>query len=86
MLETLWMEEFKFGEDKFKFDDSGDINLGYDILMWRSEGSTSIHDVVAEYHPEHTSITYIDHPNPTTRQLLEDLKVGPHSVILMHKH
>lgn len=80
------MQEFKLREKTYKFDSSGDINLGYDIVMWRSEGS-KIHvlEVVAEYHPLSNSITYMDHQEASTRQHLEDLKVGPHTVTLMHK-
>lgn len=77
------MQEFKLREKTYKFDSSGDINLGYDIVMWRSEGSKI--EVVAEYHPLSNSITYMDHQKASTRQLLEDLKVGPRAVPLMHK-
>lgn len=82
------MSEFKLGEKSYKFNSNGDINLGYDIVMWRSEGGKIyVHDTVAEYHPLYNNITYMDQQKPEMRQLLEDLKVGsnPHapSVTLM---
>lgn len=81
------MQEFKLREKTYKFDSSGDINLGYDVVMWTSEGS-KIPDleVVAEYHPLSNNFTYMDHLKASTRQLLEDLKVGPPAVTLMLKH
>lgn len=86
MLQALWMGEFKLREKRYKFDSNGDINLGYDIVMWRSEGGKiHVQDVVAEYHPLYDNITYVDHQKSRTRQLLEEMKVGPHSVTLVHK-
>lgn len=86
MLEALWMAAFELREKQYKFDSNGDINLGYDIVMSRSEGSKiHAHDRVAEYHPLNDSITYMDHQHPSTRQLLEELEVGPAYVTLMHK-
>lgn len=79
MLKALRTEEFKLGEKKYRFDDNGDINLGYDIIMWRSEGRDHVHDVVAEYNPLFNNITYMDQQAPGTRHLLEELEVGPHS-------
>lgn len=86
VLKALWMGEFSLREKSYQFDSSGDINLGYDIVMWRAEAEKiHVHDVVAEYHPLYDNITYMDQQKPRTRQLLEDLKVGPRSVTLMLK-
>lgn len=80
----MWMQEFKLRGKSYKFDSRGDINLGYDVTMWRSDGGNiHVHDVVAEYHPHNSSFT---HTNLSTTQHLQDLKVGPHSAALMPFH
>lgn len=80
MLKTLWIQDFKLREESYGFDNSGDINLGYDVTMWRSVGGKiHVHDVVAEYHPQHN----FTHTNHSTTRQLQDLKVGPHSAALM---
>ncbi|KAF3840241.1 hypothetical protein F7725_018958 [Dissostichus mawsoni] len=61
LLKAMWMEEFKLRGKSFKFDSSGDINLGYDVTMWRSDGE-NIH--VQDYHPHNNSFTH-----STTQQL-----------------
>lgn len=71
----MWMEEFKLRDKSFKFDSSGDINLGYDVTMWRSDGENiHVQNVVAEYHPHNNSFT---HSNHSSAQQLNALKVGP---------
>ncbi|XP_034553986.1 G-protein coupled receptor family C group 6 member A [Notolabrus celidotus] len=54
VLRALRMEEFKLRGQSYKFDGRGDMNLGYDVCMWRSQRG---HDVVAEYHPHNNSFT-----------------------------
>lgn len=85
MLEALRRREFKLKHKSYKFDSSGDINMGYDIVMWTSEASetSSAYHVVAEYHPLYSSIAFVDQQNPSTKRLLRDLKVGPHAVALV---
>lgn len=75
------MEEFKLREKSYKFDSSGDINLGYDVTMWRSDGGNIlVHNVVAGYHPHINNFT---HTYKTTTQRFKDLKVCPHSAAFM---
>lgn len=75
------MEEFTLRQKTYRFDNSGDINMGYDIVIWRSEGrQIHVHDIIAEYHPVHQTITYRDLQNQGTTQLLQDLQVGPRFV------
>ncbi|XP_049901731.1 G-protein coupled receptor family C group 6 member A [Epinephelus moara] len=72
VLKALWMQKFKLREKTYQFDSGGDINLGYDVTMWRSEGGKiHVHDVVAEYHPQNNNFT---HTNHNTIQQLWDLK------------
>ena len=80
MLRSLWMQEFKLRKKSYKFDSRGDINLGYDVTLWRSDGGNiHVHDVVAEYHLHTNSFTVT---NYSTNQQFWDLKVGPHSAAL----
>ncbi|XP_038566242.1 G-protein coupled receptor family C group 6 member A [Micropterus salmoides] len=73
VLKALWMEEFKLREKSYKFDSSGDINLGYDVTMWRSDGGNIlVHNVVAGYHPHINNFT---HTYKTTTQQFKDLKL-----------
>ncbi|XP_040899422.1 G-protein coupled receptor family C group 6 member A [Toxotes jaculatrix] len=72
VLKALWMQEFKLRGKSYRFDNRGDINLGYDVSLWRSEkGNLYVHDVVAEYHP-HTNI--FTHTNHSSTQQFWDLK------------
>ncbi|TNN60070.1 G-protein coupled receptor family C group 6 member A [Liparis tanakae] len=72
VLKALWMKEFKFRKNSYKFDSNGDINLGYDVTMWRSDGGNIyVHNVVAEYHPHSNNFTHTDH---SSTQQLQDLK------------
>ncbi|XP_047453756.1 G-protein coupled receptor family C group 6 member A [Mugil cephalus] len=71
-LEKLQKQEFKLREKSYKFDKNGDINQGYDVVMWRSDGrNICIHDVVAEYHPHNNTFTPIRH---STLNLFLDLR------------
>ncbi|KAG7463349.1 G-protein coupled receptor family C group 6 member A [Solea senegalensis] len=72
LLDALWMEEFQLNGETYHFDDNGDINLGYDLTMWWSDGN-KVHedDIVAEYHPQTDSFTYTS--NSMTQQFI-DLK------------
>ncbi|KAF7646830.1 hypothetical protein LDENG_00181820 [Lucifuga dentata] len=68
VLKALLTHKFQLGEKVYKFDSNGDINLGYDMNLWRSEnGILHVDDVVAEYHPKNNSFTYTNHN--TTKQL-----------------
>ncbi|XP_019118243.1 G-protein coupled receptor family C group 6 member A isoform X1 [Larimichthys crocea] len=72
VLEALRMQEFKLRQKSYTFDSRGDINLGYDVIMWRSDGGKiHVHDVVAEYHLLKNNFTYT---NCSTTQSLRDLK------------
>ncbi|KAM9852469.1 G-protein coupled receptor family C group 6 member A [Aulostomus maculatus] len=69
VLKALWMQEFKLQQKSYKFDTSGDINLGYDVIMWQPrEGNINVHNVVAEYHPHSNSFTI------TKSKQLQDLR------------
>lgn len=75
VLKALWMQKFKLRGKSYKFDDKGDINLGYDVTMWRlQEGNIDVHDVVAGYHPHNNTFT---HTYSSTTQHLHKLKVCP---------
>lgn len=74
VLTVLRKQEFKLRGKSYKFDSNGDINLGYDVMMWRSDGENiHISDVVAEYDPHTNTFT---HPNRSTTQQFLDLKAG----------
>uniref|UniRef100_A0A3Q1IAV4 G-protein coupled receptor family C group 6 member A n=1 Tax=Anabas testudineus TaxID=64144 RepID=A0A3Q1IAV4_ANATE len=55
----------------YAFDRNGDINLGYDVTMWRSDGDTKIYvqDIVAEFHIDINNFTYTNYS--TTQQFLD---------------
>ncbi|XP_037129838.1 G-protein coupled receptor family C group 6 member A [Syngnathus acus] len=58
VLEALRMHEFDSGGKKYTFDDQGDINQGYDVVLWRSiDGKVGVQSVVAEYNPQIRNIT-----------------------------
>jgi len=84
VLKALWMKEFKLRKNSYKFDSSGDINLGYDVIMWRSDGGNIyVHNIVAEYHPHSNNLT---HTNHSSTQQLQNLKVSPYSDVILCKH
>lgn len=75
MVKVLREQEFKLEGKRYKFDKRGDINLGYDMTMWRShEGNITVYNVVAEYHPDKKNFTFINH---NTSEQLPELKVCP---------
>lgn len=48
----------------YSFNKSGDIDLGYDITIWKSEeGEVHVGDVVAVYHPSNNSFTHTHLPS-----------------------
>uniref|UniRef100_A0A4W5QSE5 G-protein coupled receptor family C group 6 member A n=1 Tax=Hucho hucho TaxID=62062 RepID=A0A4W5QSE5_9TELE len=50
---------FEMEGKSYTFDQKGDLNLGYDVTVWRSvRGAINVHDVVAEYHPINNSFSY----------------------------
>uniref|UniRef100_A0A8C5GI47 G-protein coupled receptor family C group 6 member A n=1 Tax=Gouania willdenowi TaxID=441366 RepID=A0A8C5GI47_GOUWI len=66
VLQALWMEEFTVRGKNYRFDSRGDINLGYNVVMWRSDrGSIHVSDVVAEYHLQNQSFTHTNHHTVT---------------------
>uniref|UniRef100_A0A3Q3WIL9 G-protein coupled receptor family C group 6 member A n=1 Tax=Mola mola TaxID=94237 RepID=A0A3Q3WIL9_MOLML len=73
VLKALWMQEFNFRGESYKFDSSGDINLGYDVIMWRSDrGKIFVHEIIAHYHPDYNNFTFTN--NSTTElQRLKDI-------------
>ncbi|KAJ0066245.1 hypothetical protein NL108_004151 [Boleophthalmus pectinirostris] len=58
LLEALWMEEFELEGTRYRFDQRGDINLGYDVSVWRFQAEVTIHETVAEYQPQNHSFIY----------------------------
>ncbi|XP_068591225.1 G-protein coupled receptor family C group 6 member A [Cebidichthys violaceus] len=74
VLKALWMEEFKLNKKSYKFDSRGDINLGYDVTLWRSDGgSVHVHNVVAEYHPHNNNLSHTNHSCTQQLQHLKDI-------------
>lgn len=81
MLKTLRTQEFSLKGGRYKFDSNGDINLGYDVTMWRWDGKkVRVQDIVAEYHPLYNNFTHTKH---STAPNLQDLKVSFHSAALI---
>lgn len=81
VLKALWMEKFTLKGKTYKFDSSGDINLGYDVMKWRFNGKkTYAHDIVAEYHPLTSNFTYFS--NNLTQEFL-GLEVSIHMHLSM---
>ncbi|XP_071240067.1 G-protein coupled receptor family C group 6 member A-like [Salvelinus alpinus] len=59
VLGALKDSHFELEGKSYTFDQKGDINLGYDVTVWRSvRGVINVHDVVAEYHPINKSFSY----------------------------
>ncbi|XP_028281029.1 G-protein coupled receptor family C group 6 member A-like [Parambassis ranga] len=74
VLEALWMEEFTLRGKSYKFDRNGDINQGYDVIMWsQNESHIHVHDVVAEYHLHNNSFTHTDHSSTKTFKGLQGI-------------
>ncbi|XP_034467944.1 G-protein coupled receptor family C group 6 member A-like [Hippoglossus hippoglossus] len=71
LLKPLFLQEFELRGKTYKFDGSGDINLGYELKMWCSdEGNNHITEVVAEYNLNTNNFTYTN----VSTQHLQDLK------------
>ncbi|CAL9706303.1 unnamed protein product [Knipowitschia caucasica] len=64
LLRSLWMEEFEMGGERFTFDRRGDINLGYDVSLWRVQSGVVLRETVLEYHPQNNSFTNKHTRNP----------------------
>ncbi|CAB1334161.1 unnamed protein product [Coregonus sp. 'balchen'] len=59
VLEALRGSRFELEGKSYRFDPKGDINLGYDVTLWRSvRGVINISDIIAEYHPINNSFSY----------------------------
>ncbi|CAL8287298.1 unnamed protein product [Merluccius merluccius] len=70
VVKALRKQSFPIGAKNYSFDKNGDINLGYDITLWRTEkGSVYIHDIVAEYAP--LSNTFVYTSNLARKQLMD---------------
>lgn len=78
MLKTLRMQEFSFNGGRYEFDMNGDMNLGYDVTMWRWDGKKIDGNIVAAYHPAFNNFT---HYSAATH--LHDLKASPFVSALM---
>lgn len=78
MLETLRRQEFSFNGVRYKFDENGDINLDYDVTMWRWDGKKIQENTVAAYHSTFNNFT---HYSAATH--LQDLKASPFVSALM---
>uniref|UniRef100_A0A3B4TJE4 G-protein coupled receptor family C group 6 member A n=1 Tax=Seriola dumerili TaxID=41447 RepID=A0A3B4TJE4_SERDU len=75
VLEALKKQGFKYGGKSYNFNEEGDLLLGYDMNLWRSDGrEIHINEVVAEYDLLTNNFTYTNHS--TTQQLmkLKDIK------------
>ncbi|KAJ3597447.1 hypothetical protein NHX12_000972 [Muraenolepis orangiensis] len=71
VLKALREQWFPIGGHNYSFDKNGDINLGYDITLWRTDRDRLyIHDIVAEYSPLNKSFLYTSH---LARKQLTDL-------------
>ncbi|RVE62177.1 hypothetical protein OJAV_G00154520 [Oryzias javanicus] len=58
VLQALWMQEFTLEAHSYRFNSRGDINLGYDVTLWSSDGRNDIIlNVVSEYHVHNNSFT-----------------------------
>nr|XP_020511451.1 G-protein coupled receptor family C group 6 member A [Labrus bergylta] len=59
VLKALRMKEFQLRGKTYKFDSKGDIDLGYNVIKWRSvrKGYIEVHNVVSEYHLHNNSFT-----------------------------
>jgi len=72
LLRALKNTTFQKERQKYRFDENGDVNLGYDISIWSTtEGAIRSLNVVAEYHPHNNSIRAT---SPEMEWLLADLK------------
>ncbi|KAG7219147.1 hypothetical protein INR49_009438 [Caranx melampygus] len=50
LLQILKKQKFELGGKTYNFTEEGDLDLGYDVTLWRSDdGELEIHDILAEY-------------------------------------
>lgn len=67
------MQKFSFNGVWYNFDMNGDINLGYDVTMWRWNGKKiDGENIVAGFHPVFNNFTHYNAPTH-----LQDLKASP---------
>uniref|UniRef100_A0A4W5QMS6 G-protein coupled receptor family C group 6 member A n=1 Tax=Hucho hucho TaxID=62062 RepID=A0A4W5QMS6_9TELE len=67
---------FELENKSYKFDQKGDINLGYDVTVWRTDrGAINVNDVVAEYHPINSSFSYTSGNTKTLTDLRDVVSV-----------
>ncbi|XP_056142950.1 G-protein coupled receptor family C group 6 member A [Lampris incognitus] len=72
LLRALRMCSFKNGDRRYRFNSLGDVNLGYDVTLWRSGRDTiRVKEVVAEYHVPNNSFTYT---SPIAKEQLMHLR------------
>uniref|UniRef100_A0A4W5QD54 G-protein coupled receptor family C group 6 member A n=1 Tax=Hucho hucho TaxID=62062 RepID=A0A4W5QD54_9TELE len=72
VLGALTDSHFELEGKSYKFGPEGEINLGYDVTLWRSvRGAINVNDIVAEYHPINNSFSYTSRHTKT----LTDLRV-----------
>ncbi|XP_011483296.1 G-protein coupled receptor family C group 6 member A [Oryzias latipes] len=61
VLQALWMQEFTLDNHSYRFNSRGDINLGYDVKLWSSDGGNDIIlNLVLEYHVKNNSFTNVN--------------------------
>ncbi|XP_062394193.1 G-protein coupled receptor family C group 6 member A [Sardina pilchardus] len=74
LLGPLKRATFKMEGKNYSFDSRGDVNLGYDISIWRTnKESIGTFDVVAEYHPANNTITPTSRATRSHLSLLKDV-------------
>ena len=58
----------------YTFDERGDLNSGYDVILWRQNQSTfvDVHYIVATYDIENKTFTFI---SPKTHQDFQNVTV-----------
>ncbi|XP_071325635.1 G-protein coupled receptor family C group 6 member A-like [Trachinotus anak] len=72
VLKALRTQEFKLGGKSYKFNINGDVNQGYNVNLWRSDGrEIHCHEIVAEYDLLTNNFT---HTNHSSTQQFKDLK------------
>ncbi|KAG7469956.1 hypothetical protein MATL_G00134210 [Megalops atlanticus] len=72
LLQELEESEFELDGKSYAFDSNGDVNLGYDVTLWRSgQEAVQIDNVVAEYSPQTHSFNF---RSKNTRKKLQELQ------------
>ncbi|KAI1885541.1 hypothetical protein AGOR_G00204840 [Albula goreensis] len=73
LLAYLRQSTFQLEGESYTFDPSGDLNLGYDVTLWRSEGRTiDVSDVVAHYVTRNKTFLF---ENSDNRKKILDLQM-----------